>query len=286
MILATFLWDPNPALFNFVLPILHRPILWYGFLFALAFFVGALLFVLLLQRVYKARSLHVEPRKEARRVADALVPYVLLGAIIGGRLLDVLCYQEWSHVWKHPFSIVQVWNGGLASHGGAVGILVGLWLFVRRYGKTFGLSVLSCLDLLSIPASFAAILIRIGNFINQEIVGTITSLPWGVHFLHAIDGSSIEARHPVQLYEAFFYLLLFGFLLRMFRSQPVLSHPGKMFGWFLLLSFCARFLFEYVKVEQSMWWDESHFLTMGQMLSLPFLGAGILLLNSKSYVQL
>ncbi len=274
---AIFIWDPNPALFDVALPILNRPILWYGFLFAVAFFLSTFIFMLLLRRMYRARGTCEDP-VQARRVTDALLPYMLLGAIIGGRILDVLCYQDGAYVWAHPLSILEVWNGGLASHGAAVGMLLSLWLFVARNGKKYSLDLLSCLDLLAIPVSLAAVFIRIGNFINQEIVGTLTALPWGVRFLHAADGSSADARHPVQLYEALFYFFLFFFLWRAFWRRSALQPSGQIVGWFLVCSFSARFLLEYAKVEQSAWWSIGLF-TMGQMLSVPFICAGVWLLH-------
>lgn len=277
MRIAAFVWDPNPALFNIDLPFLHRPILWYGVLFALAFFLGYFLFVFQLKRFYLGQGMEGASAL-AKRAADALIPYAILGAVIGGRLFDVAFYQEWSYVLAHPLSIVQVWNGGLSSHGGALGLILALWLFAKRHGKSFGLRFLTLLDLLVIPACLGAVLIRLGNFINQEIVGTPTSLPWGVLFVHPADGSSPIPRHPVQLYEALVYLFLFVVSFCFLARRPVRYGTGRLLGWFLFLAFLSRFFLEYVKLEQSAYWDASHQLTMGQTLSLPFLCLGVALL--------
>jgi prolipoprotein diacylglyceryl transferase len=131
------------------------------------------------------------------------------------------------------------------------------------------ISWIRLLDLLAIPAALAAACIRIGNFINQEVLGTPTNLPWAVTFGHPADGSLPIPRHPVQLYEALCYLLLFGLLWGLARRSRALLTPGLLSGLFLLLAFVFRFGIEALKVEQSRLLSSCSTLSMGQILSLP-----------------
>lgn len=252
-------------MFDFNLPILDRPILWYGFFFALGFFAGYLILVRLLRRYFK------DSPESAPKLAEQMLLYVIFGAIIGARLGDVLFYQNWFDLVRHPLSIIAVWEGGLASHGGAIGILVGLWLFARKKKIPFWTAV----DFTVIPAAIAAVFIRIGNFFNQEILGTPTSVPWGVLFLHPADGGAIVPRHPVQLYEAGAYLLIFVALVLHWRRQPPFQRKGELTGLFLMSVFTVRFLIEFLKVEQSVYLTHDSILTMGQWLSIPFIILGV-----------
>ena len=260
-------WDPNPALLPFRLPLLGRPILWYGFLFALGFFVAYWILRYLL------RSFCSKP--EAKKVAERFTFYAMLGTIIGARLGDVLFYQSWSKTAKDPLSIIKVWEGGLASHGGAIGILIALYVLYLRLHKQF--SYLRLLDLVVVPTAFVAVCIRIGNFINQEILGTVSSVPWAVIFAHPADGSLPIPRHPVQLYEAGFYLLTFGVLMLLWKKWRL--QDGKIAGLFFVLIFGFRFIIEFFKEEQSSLIHTT--LTMGQYLSIPLIALGCFLLWLK-----
>ncbi len=267
-IFAYFVWDPSPEIFKFNIPILNRPLLWYGFLFALGFFVGYLVLTYLLRRYF---LLEKEPKAKVKAQAEQLTFYVIIGAIVGSRLGDVLFYQSWAGIARNPFSILAVWEGGLSSHGGAVGILIALWILARRTKIPFWTVV----DFTVIPTAIAAVFIRIGNFFNQEILGVPTQLPWGVIFLHPADGAPILPRHPAQLYEALWYLLTFGILLWYWHRHPPFKPSGKLTGLFLILVFGFRFFIEFIKVEQSAHLSGSSFLTMGQALSLPFIALGL-----------
>jgi len=264
---AYFIWDPHPGMFDFQIPLLHRPILWYGFFFALGFLMGYRVLLQLLKRHF---------HRESRQLAELLTFYVLVGAVVGARLGDVLFYQDWRQVVQHPLSIVAIWEGGLASHGGAVGILVALWLLSKKRKLSFW----TLLDFTVIPASLGAVCIRIGNFFNQEILGTPSDLPWAVLFLHPADGSALVPRHPVQLYESLGYLLAFGVLLLYWRKHkgPL---QGRLSGLFLMLVFGLRFFLEWVKLEQSVYLSQGGWLTMGQWLSLPFFLLGAYLFFRK-----
>ncbi len=283
--LAYFVWDPNPALFHFNIPVLNRPLLWYGFLFAFGFFVGYLVLNYLLRRYFIFNpELGKAPLSLTNRgVAEGLTFYVVIGAILGSRLGDVLFYQSFSQIVAHPLSIFAIWEGGLSSHGGAAGILVAIWCFARHCKIRFWTVV----DFAVIPTAIAAVFIRIGNFFNQEILGTPTHLPWGVFFLHPADGGAIVPRHPAQLYEAAAYLMVFVVLLLYWQRRPPFQQPGRLTGLFLILVFGFRFLIEFLKVEQSVHIGPSSFLTMGQILSLPWIVLGLFLwLRKKGKVEI
>lgn len=215
-------------------------------------------------------------KTQAKFLAEKLSLYVMLGTIIGARVGEILFYQSPSVYLRSPLYIFKVWEGGLASHGGAIGILVALWLFARNYRM---LSWLQWLDLLVIPAGLVGFFIRIGNFINQEILGKVTTVPWAVTFGHPADGSLPTPRHPVQLYEALFYLSVFGFLLWIGRTKKL--RTGQMSGLFLVLVFLFRFFIEFWKMEQSTLLASHACLDMGQLLSVPFLSLGLYLLFRK-----
>jgi prolipoprotein diacylglyceryl transferase len=240
--------------------------LWYGFLFA----CGFLLAYFVLFSLLKHETSH--PRK----VADQLTFYGVIGIIVGARLFDVIFYENWDQIANHPGSIIAVWRGGLASHGGVLGLIVALLFFQRRHRFC---SFFHLLDLLILPASLAAFFIRVGNFINQEILGKPSDLPWAVIFGHPADGSPPIPRHPVQLYEALFYLFvffLFSFLKKTWRRW----REGKACGAFLMLIFGFRFCIEFLKEEQSYHLSHS-LLTMGQWLSIPLFLVGLHLFFRK-----
>ncbi len=263
--LAVFYWDPQPELFR--LPIVHWPILWYGVLFALGFILGFPIFVSLL-----TRFLGPGQKRTATQIADRLTIYMILGTVIGARLGHFLFYERPSAYLTRPWELFCTWQGGLASHGALIGILIALFLFNRRLSLP-NLTWIRLLDFIAVPTALAACCIRIGNFVNQEILGTPTTLPWAVIFGHPADHSFPTPRHPVQLYEALFYLLTFLLLYRLSFKSSFLRAEGKLVGLFLILTFGFRFLVEFLKVEQSHVWNSS--LTMGQLLSLPAILLGL-----------
>jgi phosphatidylglycerol:prolipoprotein diacylglycerol transferase len=264
-------WNPPREMFPFNLPLIDRPILWYGFLFAAGFFVAYWVLVYLLKGFLRT------DKKGAVSFAEKISLYTILGGLIGARLGDVFFYQSPAEYLRDPLSIIKVWEGGLASHGGAAGILIALFLLSRK----LRFSWLSLLDLAVIPTAIAAFFIRIGNFFNQEILGTPTQLPWAIIFGHPADGSAAVPRHPVQLYEAFYYLSVFFLLGYLWRSKPSLRQPGRMCGLFLILVFAFRFLIEFLKLEQSALLTSVSFLDMGQYLSLPLIVLGFFLFYRK-----
>jgi prolipoprotein diacylglyceryl transferase len=252
---ATILsWDPDPILVRLG-PLAVR---WYGLFFVAAFFAGYLIMLW----IYRREGRDVES-------LDTGLMYMLAGTILGARLGHVLFYEPGYYL-TDPIQILKVWEGGLASHGAAVGILVALSLYVRR---SPGLTYLWLLDRVAIVTALGGCFIRIGNFFNSEIVGTPTSGAWGVVFAR-VDALP---RHPVQLYEALAYLLSFAILLVAYVRHAKDRRNGLLLGLFFVLVFSARFALEFVKTPQAAY-EEGFALTVGQFLSIPFVLAGIALI--------
>ncbi len=213
----------------------------------------------------------------ALELTDRLTWYTIMGTIIGARLGHVFFY-EWPLYRTHPLNIFKVWEGGLASHGGTIGVILALIAFWYVSHKKFPeFSFINLLDMLCIPTAFVAFCIRMGNFVNQEILGVETDVPWAVVFGDPADGSAIVPRHPVQLYEGFTYLAIFVFLYTLWKIKFTSLRPGVISGLFFILVFGSRFLFEFVKLPSSLMIDES-FLQTGQLLSIPFIILGFILL--------
>ena len=267
-------WDPSPSIFPWNLPILGRPILWYGVFFALGIFLAYLAFVTLLKEE-KSNEIKVN----ARKITDQISTYLLIGILLGARLFDMLFYENLGTLFRDPLFLFRLWEGGLSSHGAVLGLILAVFFYQRRY-RYF--TTLHLLDLLSVVAGISAAFIRIGNFFNQEILGTPSYLPWAIIFGHPADGSFPVPRHPVQLYEALFYLLMFIVMWRL-KNRLQTWIDGRLCGLFLIGIFSFRFLIEYFKEEQSVWLQHSSF-TMGQWLSIPFVLIGLFLFfrrNSK-----
>lgn len=216
--------------------------------------------------------------KKAVIITDRLVIYMLIATVVGARLGHFLFYEDLSGYFDDPFEIFRVWEGGLASHGAAVAIILALVLFSKKMEKMAkGLTWIRLLDFVAVPTALCGCFIRIGNFFNQEILGSPSSLPWAVTFGHPADHSFPIPRHPVQLYEAFFYLLVFALLWRLTYRIRFLLSPGKLIGLFLILVFGFRFFIEFLKMEQSHLLEPNSLLTMGQILSIPMVVLGGLL---------
>ncbi len=275
--LSYFYWDPSPSIFPWNLPLLGRPILWYGLFFALGIFLAYLAFVSLLKHE-KSRDV----KDHARKITDQLATYLLIGILLGARLFDIFFYEKLGSFFRDPLFVVRMWEGGLSSHGAVVGLIIAVFLYQRKHRH---FTLLHLLDLLSIAAGVAAACIRLGNFFNQEILGIPSELPWAIIFGHPADGSFPVPRHPVQLYEAGFYFLLFG-LMWCLKSRLQKWADGRLCGLFLTAVFSFRFLIEFLKEEQSVWLQHSFLaamvLTMGQWLSIPFITVGLLLILRNS----
>ena len=264
-LLATFYWNPDPV--AFYIPIVNHPVVWYSLFFALGYLL-----------VYLIVSKLIGPHK---KFLESLAWYSFVGMLLGARLGHVFFY-EWDYFKAHPLKILFTWEGGLASHGGAIGILIALWFFWSKHKRDIpGLTWQKLLDILTIAIPVAACCIRIGNFFNQEILGTATDLWWGVYFGHPAEANSIQPCHPVQLYEALFYLLTGGLLYWIYsRYKPT---PGKTAGLFFILIFTFRFFIEFLKLPQTH--SDLSGLYMGQLLSIPFIIFGIFLLIRPRFTR-
>jgi prolipoprotein diacylglyceryl transferase len=199
--------------------------------------------------------------------------YVFLGSLIGARLGHVLVYQP-DYYLARPWEILMIWQGGLASHGGFTGVLIALYLYLKKYRE---MSFLELSDRLVIASLPAASLIRIGNLFNSEILGVPTNLPWAIVFIR-VDPIP---RHPVMLYESLAYLLIFLSLYIAYWKSEIIKAPGRVLGLAFVISFAARFFIEFVKEEQA---PLEHFMlfNLGQLLSIPFIVLGLVLLFRSS----
>ncbi|NNM43957.1 MAG: prolipoprotein diacylglyceryl transferase [Chlamydiae bacterium] len=224
----------------------------------------------------------ITTKLRAKTFAEKLSLYVMVGAVVGARLGDVFFYQNWKFYLVNPLSIIKTWEGGLASHGGVIGILLALTLFYQRIkSQEKEIKWIDLVDFCVIPTAFAAAFIRIGNFMNQEILGTVTTLPWGVVFGHPVDGQAGTIRHPVQIYEALFYFTVGITLFALWKKKAWFLERGRLSGVFLVAVFGFRFFIEFLKEEQSVWLSTSSFLDMGQCLSIPCILLGCYLLFRK-----
>jgi phosphatidylglycerol---prolipoprotein diacylglyceryl transferase len=244
-------WDMDPEIFR----IGGFAIRWYGLLFAMAFLFGTLL----ISRIFKSEGKSVES-------IDRLLLYMLAAVVLGARLGEVFFYNP-GYFLRHPTQILMTWKGGLSSHGAVIGILVSIYFYSK---KTPGQPYLWVLDRIAIIVALGGSLIRMGNFINSEIVGKPTGSNWGVIF-ESIDKLP---RHPAQLYESLTYLLLFITLMILYRIVETQKKQGLLLGVFLTLGFSARFLIEFVKESQTRI-DDNWVLSMGQWLSIPVVLLGV-----------
>ena len=252
MLLAFIEWSVSPEIFHLG-PVSVR---WYGFLFAMAFVAG----YFIMTWVFK---------KEGRLRTDLeqLSVYMIFGTVIGARLGHCLFYNP-EYYLSNPIEIFKVWEGGLASHGAAIGILTALYLFSK---KKKNYPMLWTLDRVVIVVALAGTFIRLGNLFNSEIIGKTTDVSWAFIFT-AVDDIP---RHPAQLYESISYFIIFLILLFVYYKGIEKNKSGLLFGIFLVLVFTFRFFVEFVKENQS-GFEEAMLLNMGQLLSIPFVIAGII----------
>jgi phosphatidylglycerol:prolipoprotein diacylglycerol transferase len=254
-------WQVDPNLIED--PVTIR---WYGVLFAIAFLLGHKI----LARIFQNEGV---PEKHLDRV----LIYTMIGTIIGARLGHVFFY-DWGYYSQNPVEILQVWKGGLASHGGAIGIVLALWVFSKWVAKR---PLLWILDRVSVPIALGGVFIRLGNLMNHEIVGAKTDVPWAFIFHRLREVPT--PRHPSQIYESLAYLAIFGVLFYMYWRRKAYLKEGLLIGTFLTLIFTARFFIEFVKRHQAL--DPEALLSMGQWLSIPFVLVGIWLILRSRYQQ-
>jgi prolipoprotein diacylglyceryl transferase len=177
----------------------------------------------------------------------------------------VLFYRP-QYFFSHPFEIIKFWKGGLASHGAAIALLIGVIIFSRRHKITFYQTA----DSLAIPVSIGTSFVRLGNFFNSEIVGRITNVPWAVKFLRFREagGGDSQYRHPSQLYEMIIGIIIFTTLWLLLKKKRDKLKDGCIFYLMIFMYFCFRFLVEFVK--ESPFIINNVPLTTGQYLSIPF----------------
>ncbi|PWJ40174.1 prolipoprotein diacylglyceryl transferase [Sediminitomix flava] len=258
-------WNIDPEIFSLG-PLSIR---WYGLLFALGFFIGQYI----MTKIYKNEGRKPED-------VDTLTIYVVIGTVVGARLGHCLFYQP-EYYLADPIRILKVWEGGLASHGGAIGILLALYYYTKNRA---GQSYLWVVDRLVIPVALAGSFIRLGNLMNSEIYGHETNLPWG--FIFERNGETLP-MHPTQIYESLAYLSIFFILKTMYNKTQGQTPHGKLLGWFLILVFGFRFAIEFLKNDQVAF-EAGMLLNMGQILSIPAVLGGIFLVyraSKKGLVQ-
>ena len=199
---------------------------------------------------------------------DDSITYIIIGVILGGRLGYALFYNL-KYYLENPFEILMVWNGGMSFHGGLIGVIFATQLFANKHKVNQFLF----LDLVALSAPIGIFFGRIANFINSELVGRATDLPWSVQFI-LIDNIK---RHPSQLYEAFFEGIILFFLLRYFFRKNYLNNPGKISALFLIFYSLFRFFLEFFRSPDLHIGYLFLNLTLGQLISILFLIAGTLL---------
>ena len=254
-------WSADPIAFEFWV----LTVRWYGIIFGSGFVAS----FFLVRWMY---------RREGRPVEDveSLLVTTIIGTIVGARLMHCLAYEPARYL-ANPLEILMVWHGGLASHGGMLGIIAAIWLHARRRADQ---PFLWLLDRVAVASALAGAFVRCGNFINSEIIGTPTGGDWGVIFLR-VDAQRLP-RHPAQLYEAVAYFAIFGLLVALYKRWGAKTPPGALVGLFLVLAFTVRIGIEFVKLRQESFGDDLPF-TMGQALSvIPVLAGAWLLARSRN----
>lgn len=261
-------WTVNPNLFTgFV------SVRWYGLMFAIGFLVGY-------EIVWRMFRHEGAPEKWV----GSLFIYVVVATVLGARLGHVFFYQ-WDYYSQHLSEIPKIWEGGLASHGGTLAIIFAIWLYSRCVTHR---PMLWTLDRLVVPVGFVGALIRIGNLMNHEIYGSVTTMPWGFRFIDNVIPYMQGAQpvftppcHPTQIYEALCYLVVFGVCMWMYWRRNLQERQGLIFGVFMVGVFAARFMVEFIKNVQEPWelaMRQSIGLDQGQMLSIPFVVLGVWLI--------
>ena len=254
-------WHVDPA----ILHIGNFELRWYSLLFVSGFILGWFIFKWFFQR-----------EKIDTKLLDPLLYTLLICTIVGARLGHCLFYQPDYYLgsWQGFWEIFMPWKGGLASHGGTIALILGMWWFANHYGKKHHFDFVWLLDHLAIAVAFAGAFIRFGNLFNSEIYGNVTDLPWG--FVFELRGET-EPKHPTQLYEGFTYLLLGFALIGLYWKKLDQMLRGQFIGIFLIVCFGSRFLIEFIK-EPQVEFEQTMVLNMGQLLSIPFILLGVFFL--------
>jgi phosphatidylglycerol---prolipoprotein diacylglyceryl transferase len=248
-------WNVSPEILNLG-PLSIR---WYGLLFASGFLIGYYIG----ERMFRSENIN-------QKWIDSLFFYIIIGTIVGARLGHVFFYG-WEFYSQNPEEIIKIWHGGLASHGGAIGIILALLIYSGVVTKR---NVFWTIDRIAVPTALVGAFIRIGNLMNSEIYGIQTDLPWG--FIFERNGEVVP-KHPTQIYEALAYLVAFGILFYLYWRTRAKYKQGLLTGMFFILIFVPRFLIEFIKEDQEAF-EAGMTLNMGQWLSIPFVLFGIFLI--------
>lgn len=251
-------WDVTPDILRLG-PLVIR---WYSLMFVIGFFAG-----------YKIVARMFRHEGAPEKWLSVLLCYLIIGTAVGARLGHVFFYA-WDYYSAHPADIIKIWEGGLASHGGTIGNIIGLLLFSWLVSKK---SPSWVFDKVVVPVALVAGLIRLGNLMNSEIYGDYTQMPWG--FIFVRNGETM-ASHPTQIYEALAYFALFAVLMWMYWKRNAEERPWLITGVFFIWVFGARFIIEYIKNVQERWEIQmiaDYGINMGQALSIPFILLGVAL---------
>ena len=259
-------WNVDPELFT----VFGREIRWYGLLWV----IGLIVAVYIVQHIY-------DKEKLPQKWFDSLFIYMMLGIILGARLGHCLFYEP-AYYLANPLEILKIWEGGLASHGGVIGIIIAVWLYSRKVTKK---SMLWTFDRVIVPTGFTAAFIRLGNLMNHEIYGGPTTEPWGFRFIENLHAWKMGAApiysvpsHPTQIYEAIIYLIVFAVTMYLFFKTDAKYKQGLNLGVAMIMIFLSRFFIEYLKnvqVQSEIAMRESTGLILGQWLSIPFVLWGV-----------
>lgn len=253
-------WNVDPEIFSGFITVR-----WYGLMFAIGFLVG-----------YEIVAKMFKHEGAPEKWLGILLIYVVVATIVGARLGHVFFY-EWDIYKADPIKILYIWEGGLASHGGTIAIIIAVILYSIFVTKR---SPLWTFDRLVIAIAFVGGLIRLGNLFNSEIFGTATDLPWGFMFVRSREWHELyegQGVHPTQIYEALCYFALFGLLMWMYWKKNAEERPGLILGVFFIGIFLPRFLIEFIKNDQVAR-EATMTLNIGQQLSIPFILLGVLLI--------
>ncbi len=260
-------WDVDPELFT----IFGREIRWYGLLWVIGLVVG----LVIVNKIFEKERL---PEKWF----DSLFAYMMLGIVLGARLGHCLFYEP-DYYLANPLDILKIWEGGLASHGGVIGIIIAVWLYSKKVTKK---SMLWTFDRVIVPTGFVSAFIRLGNLMNHEIYGDVTEQPWGFRFIENIGAWKAgvaepifsEPSHPTQIYEALIYFLVFFVTMYLYWKTDAKKKQGLLLGIAMIMIFGSRFFIEYIKevqVASELAMRQNTGLILGQWLSIPFVLWGI-----------
>ena len=267
-------WNINPDL----LKLGTISIRWYGFLYAVAFYAG----YKVLAYIYKTEKIS---HKDLDKMSWRLVISILVGARLGYLLIN------WpKDLLSNPLSIFVFWEGGLSAFGGAIGIMIVVYLYVReKRSKSF----LWLMDRLVLPVAIGGAIVRLGNLMNSEIYGRQTSMPWGFKFVRNIANigqpvSDVIPRHPTQLYQSILLLLIFIFLFNLYKRKRKQMKSGMLLGLFMFFAFLSRFLLEFCNEVQTPYGNtliKQLGLNFSQVLCFPFIILGIFFVIRATWLR-